>query len=169
MPVSNAKAGEAVVIRGADILLETLGPGDVDEILALESLCFEYHWNADQFRRGLLAGAFHVLGLRLGEHLVGYGAYSVVVDEMEVLNLAVHPKLRRRGLGDRLLRAMLLDCASRGVRTGFLDVKVSNTAAIDLYRKFGFNQIGIRRKYYPDTGEDALLFRLDFPAAGEIG
>ncbi|MGE4552916.1 MAG: ribosomal protein S18-alanine N-acetyltransferase [Desulfovibrionaceae bacterium] len=156
-------------MHGADIRLETLGTGDVDEILALESLCFAYHWNADQFRRGLVAGAFHVLGLRLGGELVGYGAYSVVVDEMEVLNLAVHPTLRRRGLGARLLRAMLADCARRGVRTGFLDVKVSNAAAIDLYRKFGFNQIGIRRKYYPDTGEDALLFRLDFPAAGQDG
>lgn len=145
-----------------------LGSEDAEEILALESLCFASHWSAGQFRQGMRSGALHVLGIRRGARLAGYAVYSVAADEMEVLNLAVHPTLRRRGLGRRLMAAMLEDCGRRGVRAGFLDVKVSNAPAIGLYGTFGFTKIGIRRKYYADTGEDALLFRLDFPAAGCI-
>ncbi|MGE4506795.1 MAG: ribosomal protein S18-alanine N-acetyltransferase [Desulfovibrionaceae bacterium] len=126
-------------------------------VMELERLCFPYHWTEEQFRLGLERGAFQVLGALDGEALVGYLAFSIILDEMEILNLAVHPAERRRGLGARLLGKLLAVCRERGVRTGFLDVKQSNTPAIDLYLKFGFKKRGVRKRYYPDTGEDALL------------
>ena len=146
-------------------ILRRLGEPDIPEVMRLESLCFSYRWNLDQFRRGLDAGVFHVLGLDQGGSLAGYLAYSVVGDEMEILNLAVDPDQRRRGLATRLLSAMLEDCAKRKVDRGFLEVKKSNQAAIDLYGKFGFKKVGERKKYYPDTGEDALVLRLDLRGA----
>ena len=147
--------------------VERLGVGDVAALMSLERLCFAYHWSEDQVRLGLERGAFHVLGIRLGGALAGYLAYSTICDEMEILNLAVHPDRRRRGLARALMAAMLRDCRERGVARGFLDVKVSNLSAIDLYRKFGFKQCGVRKKYYPDTKEDALLFALDIAANGQ--
>ena len=94
--------------------------------------------------------------------LAGYLAFSLVAGEMEILNLGVHPRHRRQGLASRLMHAMVKICKEKKAVTGFLDVKASNHAAIDLYRKFGFIQCGIRKRYYPDTKEDALLFCLDF-------
>lgn len=144
-------------------VIEPLGPGDIREIMELERLCFAYHWTEEQFRLGLERGAYHILGLRLDGRMVGYAAFSVIQDEMEIMNLAVHPEFRRRGFGARLLDAVLRHSRAAGAQQGFLDVKESNIPAIDLYRKFGFNQIGVRKRYYPDTREDALLFRCDIP------
>ena len=142
-------------------VLRRLRESDIPEVLRLEGMCFSYRWNEAQFKRGLDAGVFHVLGLERGPELVAYLAYSVVGDEMEILNLAVIPDERRRGLASLLLAALLEECRRRKVGRGFLEVKKSNTAAIDLYGKFGFKKVGERKKYYPDTGEDALLLRLD--------
>jgi len=81
---------------------------------------------------------------------------------MEILNLAVLPDFRKLGLATALLRRGFEVCKKMGIAQSFLDVKISNTPAIELYKKFGYVQIGVRKKYYPDTKEDALLFRYDF-------
>lgn len=151
---------------GGRIAVRSLGPGDIPRVMELEGLCFAYHWTEEQFRLGLERGAFRILGVGGRCSLLGYMAYSVIEDEMEVLNLAVHPDCRRRGLGRRLMEACLDDCRRSGVRVCFLDVKVSNHPAIDLYVQFGFKKIGIRKKYYPDTKEDALLYRKDMDEDG---
>lgn len=139
-----------------------LGVPDVEELIELEGLCFEYHWTRDQFLLGLESGAYRVIGVRVDTILAGYMAFSLIEDEMEILNLAVHPDHRRRGLGEALLARSFEICATAGIKKSFLDVKVSNDPALALYRKFGYKKIGVRKKYYPDTREDALLFRYDF-------
>ncbi|ADU62572.1 MAG: ribosomal protein S18-alanine N-acetyltransferase [Pseudodesulfovibrio sp.] len=139
-----------------------LGESDMEELIELERLCFAYHWTREQFAMGLERGVYKILGVRSQGLLAGYIAFSLIEDEMEILNLAVHPGLRRRGLGQSLLAGAFDICTGKGIAKSFLDVKVSNTAAIDLYRKFGYEQIGVRKRYYPDTKEDALLFRHDF-------
>ena len=138
-----------------------LGAADVDDLMALESLCFDYHWTREQFLLGLERGAYHVFGIRSRGALAAYAAVSIVAGEMEILNIAAHPQQRRKGLATALLRRVFAECRARGVEQGFLDVKASNRAAIDLYRRFGFKQYGVRERYYPDTGEDAVLMRCD--------
>ncbi|WFS60896.1 ribosomal protein S18-alanine N-acetyltransferase [Pseudodesulfovibrio thermohalotolerans] len=144
-----------------DVVVE-LGAPDVGDLIELEALCFDYHWTEEQFLLGLEAGAFKVIGVRRGGILAGYMAFSLIADEMEILNLAVHPDFRRQGLGEALLARSFEICRQSGIAKSFLDVKVSNDPALALYRKFGYKKIGIRKKYYPDTKEDALLFRYDF-------
>ena len=143
--------------------ISALGAADIREVMELESLCFAYHWTEEQFRLGLERGAYHILGLRLDKRMVGYAAFYVIQGDMEIMNLAVHPDFRRQGYGAMLLDAVLRQSRAAGAHQGFLDVKESNVPAIDLYRKFGFKQIGVRKRYYPDTHEDALLFRCDIP------
>ncbi len=141
------------------ISIERLGMENIRAVMALEAQCFAYHWTEAQFQLGLEAGAYVILGAKddVG-NVLGYIAFSLIADEMEILNIGVSPEHRRQGIGARLLdNAMRLAHAS-GARTCFLDVKASNAAAIDLYEKFGFKQCGVRKKYYPDTGEDALLY-----------
>lgn len=142
--------------------VERLGVSDLDDLIELEKLCFAYHWTREQFLMGLEKGIYVILGVRKGEGLGGYLALSFVHDEMEILNLAVHPDARRNGLGTALMKAGFNMCIERGIAKSFLDVKCSNQPAIDLYTKFGYKKIGVRKKYYPDTKEDALLFRRDF-------
>ena len=139
-----------------------LGAEDVRDLMELEGVCFDYRWTREQFFLGLEKGAFRVLGIRRDGVLVAYMAFSIIKDEMEILNLAVHPDFRRQGLGERILMESFRVCIENNVRKSFLDVKISNEPALGLYRKFGYKQIGVRKKYYPDTREDALLFRYDF-------
>lgn len=139
-----------------------LGESDLDDLVGLERECFAYHWTHDQFLLGLQKGVFTILGVRRDGQLVGYIAFSMIEDEMEILNLAVHPDFRKLKLATALMDKAFEICLAMGIKKSFLDVKVSNEPAISLYRKYGYKQIGIRRKYYPDTKEDALLFRHDF-------
>lgn len=140
-----------------------LGEDDVQDLIDLEAQCFEYHWTREQFLLGLSRKAFRVLGIRFEKILAGYIAFSLIEDEMEILNLAVRPEFRRHGLAARLLTESFKVCGENSIKKSFLDVKVSNEPALSLYRKFGYKKIGVRKKYYPDTKEDALLFRYDFP------
>ena len=79
-----------------------LGAEDVRDLMALEGVCFDYRWTREQFLLGLEKDAFRVLGIRRDGVLVAYAAFSIIKDEMEILNLAVHPDYRRQGLGERL-------------------------------------------------------------------
>jgi ribosomal-protein-alanine N-acetyltransferase len=139
-----------------------LGVPDVQGLIDLEKLCFAYHWTQEQFILVLEKNVFRTLGIMNGEQLVGYITFSLIEDEMEILNIAVHPDFRRKGIAARLLDRAFEICIKKGIAKSFLDVKKSNTAALNLYQKYGYKQIGVRKNYYPDTKEDALLFRYDF-------
>lgn len=140
-----------------------LGPPELPQLLALERLCFSHPWNERQFLLGLENKAFFVFGLKHGEELAAYCSFHAAAGEMEVLNIAVSPPLRRRGLGRRLLGLVLQICRNMGINQGYLEVRRSNAAARALYEAFGFVECGVRKAYYPDNGEDAVLMRLDFP------
>jgi ribosomal-protein-alanine N-acetyltransferase len=88
-----------------------------------------------------------------------------VADEMEILNLAVHPDHRRRGGGADLLAGVLARAGESGVKKVFLEVRESNAAAISFYKRFHFNIVGRRPKYYAKPDEDALILTLVFDAA----
>jgi len=148
-----------------DESVQVLGPDDVQEVMDLERMCFRTHWTREQFLLGLQRGAFHILGIRLRGVVSAYAAFSVIAGEMELMNIAVHPFHRRKGLAKTLLAEVLRHCTRHKVEQGFLEVRRSNAPAIDLYEKFGFIMQGTRKNYYPDNNEDALLYRLDFPVA----
>jgi len=143
------------------MICELLGPQDVTGVMDLERICFRTHWTKDQFLLGLERHAFRIFGIRERGVLVAYAAFSVIAGEMEILNIATHPFHRRKGMAKRLLAQVLEVCRAEQVELGFLEVRRSNTGAIDLYAKFGFTQVGTRKNYYPDNNEDALLYRLD--------
>lgn len=93
--------------------------------------------------------------------IVGYVLFWLVYDELHLMNLVVDPAWRRRGIGEKLLRFALETGERRAVRTATLEVRASNLSAQSLYKKLGFYQDGIRRSYYREPKEDALLFRCD--------
>jgi [ribosomal protein S18]-alanine N-acetyltransferase len=140
-----------------DLELRLLEPSDALALAALEALVFADAWGADQFGqvlgqgRFLAAGAFNSLGL-----CAYVTAYSVA-GELEIVNVAVLPALRGRGIGRSLLLFFLEQGRLRGAWRAVLEVRSGNMAARALYGSCGFAQVGMRKGYYADSGEDALV------------
>ena len=99
------------------------------------------------------------------ERVVGYIAYEIILDEGSLVELAVLPAYRKKGIGRRLVELMLTSCD--GVKTVCLEVRASNVPAINLYRTFDFKEISVRRGYYDDPAEDAVIMVKAFPAEKE--
>lgn len=141
-----------------DLELTTLAPDDMTAVAALEARCFSAPWREDQLRMALEQPHFIVYGLKRQGRLVAYISLNVVVGEAEVLNIATCPEERRQGHARRLLKHAL--AALPGGRA-FLEVRVGNAPALALYHSLGFERVGVRRGYYRDTGEDALIMSLE--------
>jgi ribosomal-protein-alanine N-acetyltransferase len=94
---------------------------------------------------------------RADDQIVGFAGLWVMVDEAHVTTFAVDPRWRRRGVGERMLLALLDLSISRRAREATLEVRLSNFPARKLYEKYGFRPVGIRPRYYSDNGEDALI------------
>ncbi|MFP4072265.1 MAG: ribosomal protein S18-alanine N-acetyltransferase [Desulfovibrionales bacterium] len=138
-----------------------LGVEDLTALLELEIQCFTCPWTREQFLLGLQQKAFHLFGLKKDGVLVAYISFYTVEEDMEILNIGVHPRWRRRGFADRLLKLVLQICAGMGIKQSFLEVRESNAAAQKLYRNHGYTPCGRRRGYYPDNGEDAIVMQKD--------
>jgi ribosomal-protein-alanine N-acetyltransferase len=136
--------------------LALAGESDLESVLAMERRVFSHPWTADHFRHDLVHGDVLVLRSAAGD-LLAYAVCRVVWDELQVLNLAVSPDHRRRGLGRRLLRLVLRLGVQRGAEVALLEVRQGNTSARCLYEAEGFRLAGQRRGYYRDPPEDALL------------
>lgn len=120
-------------------------------------------WKPNSFQQELLADRSLYLGSFLGEELVGYIGAMAVLDEASINNFAVLPAYQSRGRGAALMRELLFQCQERGIRSVWLEVRVSNQPARRLYRKLGFQEIAMRKDYYTDPVEDACLMQCLVP------
>jgi ribosomal-protein-alanine N-acetyltransferase len=140
--------------------------GAIDEI---ERRSYPTPWSRSMFAGELAKPASICLGAFEGQELVGYMIISRYVDAWHVMNLAVDPALRRRGIAMSLLER-LFEVTDDDARRGYtLEVRVSNEGAISLYEQAGFRARGIRRGYYTDNREDALIMWRDPPVPDEAG
>lgn len=132
---------------------------DLPEILAIERAAYDYPWSEGIFRDCLRVGYRSFGAADTNGDLMGYGLLSVTVGEAHVLNLCVGPLHRRKRVASQLLWRMLEQAQREGADTLMLEVRSSNKGAMTLYENMGFNQIGVRRRYYPAANgrEDALL------------
>jgi ribosomal-protein-alanine N-acetyltransferase len=131
---------------------------DIDSIFEIEKQAYPFPWSKSLFEQAVQSTKYCVV-LVLDNKIVGYGIISFVVGEAELLNLCIAPALQGKGLANKLLTHLLEHAANRDNHEMFLEVRVSNAAAIHLYDKIGFNEIGRRKNYYPTVGgkEDAIL------------
>jgi ribosomal-protein-alanine N-acetyltransferase len=149
-------------------MISRMRRSDLDDVVELERRTFPTPWPRTLFERDLPNdGINQAFVARDGDGLVGYLISWLVVDELHIGNIAVTPGRRRSGTGTALLTHVLDLAREREVRRVTLEVRVSNAAAIALYRKFGFNEVAIRKGYYADDGEDALVMLLDLAADSE--
>lgn len=135
---------------------------DLGEILAIEQASFPNPFTRDLFEVELRLKIAHLLVLKRGETVVGYMDFWHVADEMHLINIAVHPEKRRQGIATLLMDHLIAYAQEKGVRVIFLDVRVSNGSAIALYEKYGFKSAGVRKGYYKDNQEDAVVMKREF-------
>jgi ribosomal-protein-alanine N-acetyltransferase len=139
-----------------------MSEADLPEIVAIEREIYPFPWTRGNFLDSIRAG-YSVWVLRDEELvLIAYAVMTLAVDEAHLLNLSVARRQQRGGLGWRTLEWMAEVARGHGARTMLLEVRPSNTSATRMYRRYGFEQIGVRRGYYPTLGgrEDALVMRI---------
>jgi ribosomal-protein-alanine N-acetyltransferase len=141
-----------------NVELRRLEAADLDVVEAIERECYPTPWSRSMFDAEMRKPSSLALGaFTVGDALVGYAFVSRYVDAWHVMNVAVVDEFRRRGIASALLER-IFEVTSADPRRGYtLEVRISNTGAIKLYERLGFEARGVRRGYYTDNREDALI------------
>lgn len=134
---------------------------DLDEVIAIEESVYPYPWTRGIFNDCLIVG-YSCWVYQQEQQVIGYVVMSIAAGEAHILTLAVHPEFQGQGFGKQILDHALEISSEHGADTIYLEVRPSNTRAVNIYRKAGFNEIGIRKDYYPDIKgrEDALVMAM---------
>lgn len=145
--------------------LRPMGWEDLPAVLRIEEQSYEFPWTLAIFRDCLRVG--YVCRVFEGPGgVIGHGLMSVGAGECHLLNICVQPDYQRRGLGTRMVEHLLDEARRRGVRMALLEVRVSNQVAYRIYQRLGFDEIGLRKDYYPARvgREDAILLARELGA-----
>ncbi len=131
---------------------------DLPAILRIETLSFTTSWPTNAFWNEIHDNKLaHYYTGRLGDRIVAYGGIWVILDDSHITTIAVHPELRGRKIGEEMLLFLIEDAIARGASWMTLEVRESNEAAQNLYKKYGFTVVSTRRAYYSDNNENALV------------
>ena len=131
---------------------------DIEDILVVEKLSFSIPWSRDSFEKEIVDNNLAIyLVAKVNEKAVGYIGMWKVLNEGHITNVAVHPEFRHQGIGDQLVSELLSLCEKEDIDLVTLEVRKSNQNAIKLYEKHGFVAEGIRKAYYQDNKEDAII------------
>lgn len=134
-------------------------PSDLDGVMAIEEVSFPTPWSREMFLEDFPRDFSDTLvAAGAGDEVFGYAVCWTLAGESHLLNIAVHPARRGRGIGRALLSECIRRAAGAGASRVFLEVRAGNEAAQRLYRSMGFEFRGTRKGYYTDTGEDAVIF-----------
>ena len=132
-------------------------PDDADAVELVEKACFAIPWSRESFwREAANENTSYTLALD-GDKVIGYAGCWISFEEAQITNVAILPEYRGRGAGTQLMAAAIRAVKERGVTAMTLEVRPSNVPARALYARYGFQEAGIRRGYYHDNGEDAII------------
>ena len=140
-----------------NIIIRSMTKDDVDSVYIVEENCFTDPWSKESIRKELKNDLARYLVAELDNKIVGYVGVWFVVDEGHITNVAVHSDYRGKKIGDKLVKEMVKLCEESKLVAMTLEVRSSNTVAQNLYRKYGFKMGGIRKEYYSDNKEDAII------------
>jgi ribosomal-protein-alanine N-acetyltransferase len=137
---------------------------DLDEVMKIEEVSFSSPWSRGMFLSELKDNPFsNLLTAKLidSHQIIGYSCFWIVFGEVHIMNLAVHPDWRRKGIATRLVEKAISTSHQHAVKKLHLEVRRSNEPARRLYEKFGFQVVAVRSNYYAQPREDALLMAMD--------
>lgn len=141
------------------IKIKPMQKDELDDVLKIEEKAYgEHHWSKESFYGELSNNLAHYFSaFDLNDNLVGYAGSWQVIDESHITTIAVSPEFTRKKIGEALLNRVLEECYKNKIKYVTLEVRESNAAAIALYEKYGFKSLGVRKGYYQNNNEDALI------------
>lgn len=141
-----------------DILITPMTAEYIDDVYRISKLSFPVAWSKESLANEISKNKHAVYVIAIKDNMVlGYGGMWIIVDECHITNIAVHPEFRRIGIGNAIMLHLKEICRQRYVNFMTLEVRDSNVAAQNMYKKNGFFKVGVRKKYYTDNDEDALI------------
>lgn len=145
-----------------NMIIRKMTLGDIEQVIAIDRLSFSLPWPERSFRFDLTDNpASRCWVAEIGGNVIGMIVAWLIVDEVHIATIATHPDSRRQGVARKLLAHTLQQLKEEGAQSSFLEVRASNFAAQEMYRKFGYEETGVRPRYYRDNDEDALLMTLE--------
>ena len=145
-----------------NLLIRKMTLEDIPAVIQLDHVSFSLPWPERSFRFEVTDNpASRCWVAEIDRRIAGMVVAWLFVNEVHIATIATHPDFRRMGIGSRLLSHTLLQALEEGARSSFLEVRESNLAAQELYRRFGYEEAGRRRRYYRDNDEDAILMSLE--------
>lgn len=141
-----------------DIVIRPMTAEDIDAVLIIEQSSFSSPWSREAFQAEVCDNDLaHYLVMESKKKIIGYGGMWIIIDEAHVTNIAILPNCRGNGFGKLLLTELIKMAKVKGAHKMTLEVRVSNVAARRLYSGFEFKECGLRRGYYTDNNEDAII------------
>lgn len=140
------------------VIIRRMRLDDIEYVSRLERKCYSLPWNSSAYVTEVgNPSAYYTVAKDMNGVIVGYAGMWVVMDEAHITTIAVDPDLRGLKIGERLLIDMMLYAIQHGGKRSTLEVREHNIAAHNLYKKFGFTDVAMRRRYYSDNGENAII------------
>ena len=142
-----------------EITIQKMSADDVDDVIRIEESAYgEHHWSKKSFLNEIGNELAHYYSIVASDgKLAGYAGCWHILEEAHITTIAIAPEYRRKNYGQALLKRIIDDCYKEKIKYITLEVRVSNTPAINLYSKYGFSSFGTRKGYYQDNNEDALI------------
>lgn len=140
-----------------ELKIEKMQKSHIDEVLEISKHSFATPWSKDSFINELNNLFANYLVAIYNNKVIGFIGTWIILDESHITNVAVHPNFRKMGVGKELLSSLIKHSISKGANAFTLEVRESNTAAKHLYKSFGFIEEGIRKNYYEDNKENAII------------
>lgn len=140
-----------------DISIEKMTSVNVHDVKRICDLSFSLPWSLDAIMEELLNPRAIYIVIKLGNKVVGFGGMRILFDEADITNIAVHPEYRGHNFGDIIIENMIIRAKELGVTCMTLEVRVSNTPAINLYKKHNFSIEGTRKNFYENPCEDGHI------------
>lgn len=144
------------------MIITQMNESHVPQIAELEKLCFNDPWSVNSIASELDNRLSLWLVAVENDQVMGYVGSQTVLGETDMMNIAIHPDHRKRGIATELIEALIQGLTERGSHSLMLEVRSTNEPAKNLYAKMGFDAVGIRRNYYRNPREDALILRKEW-------
>lgn len=142
----------------AELVIRQMEPGDIDAVVKVEALTFPDPWPKDIFHHEVVENEYaYYFVAELDGEVIGFAGFWAVIDDAQITNIAIVPKYRGYKIGEKLFDYTCRQAVRLGVERLSLEVRESNEIAQNMYRKFGLVPGGVRKRYYTDNQEDAIV------------
>mgnify|MGYP002152145636 FL=1 len=157
-----------VIEKAADVRIEQMRVEDVEAVAELDKKCFPSPWSVSAYMNEAHNPSAYYVVARVDDRIIGFAGMWLIMEEAHITTIGVDPDLRGQKIGERILIHILDEAIHRGARRVTLEVRKSNSMALKLYDKYMFHTVAVRKAYYTNNNEDALVMWIDDMWSGDF-